>query len=175
MDALEKDRTTTLLPEHEATIRDALALLNRIAAGDVAGEEAAQLARDAMDKVDAIPVTDVVYRGSASEWDSGRKPVSYPVIISRSDKGALYVAFGDAQDTTAPQLGLLLEVNIGRPCVHVWPDASTESSSVLSIFGEPADGRFTAMLRTDGDVGCSKENWEGTGWSLRPIAGDAID
>lgn len=169
-------RSTTLLPEHEAAIRKALSLLNMIGAGEIGGEEAAQKARDVMDEVEAIPVTDVVYQGEVSELNPDRDDVSYPIRIDRIDKGALYVSFGDG-DGKGPQLGLLLEVNIGRPCVHVWPEARSETDEVMAIFGNPVPagaGRYSVMVRADGEIGASEENWEGALWSVRPWYGNDV-
>jgi hypothetical protein len=176
--AMSYATTTSFLPEHDAVLRKAMEVLYRIGAGELVGEEAAVKAREVMVDVDAIPRVDEVYMGEIVEWDEVAPHISYPISIRRQDNGALYVSIGDPDDYLAaqqsPQLGLLLEVNSGRPCVHVWGDATCTSSSVVTFFGQSNPTHYSPLIRMDGELGPPEADWQGTGWSVRPVIGDRI-
>lgn len=169
---LFEDRTTTFLPHQEASLRKALGLLNMIAAGEIAGEEAAKAAREAMDEVDAIPVNATVYSGRIAEWDETREAVDYPVVVEREGPtGALRIMFGESENPYAASMQLLLEVNVGRPCLHFWPEVASEDS-LLTVFADaPKAGEAGAFVRIDGRLSeHGIANWRDTSWTVQRLS-----
>jgi len=158
--------------EQQTVLDRGFGLLNLIAAGEIAGAEAAEAARNIMDEVDAVKrePTSVIYQGEIAEWDTARAQIQHPVTIRLENNGAVWVSFG-RDDDESPQIGLLIEVNVGKPCVHVFPTTG-DGDSTITLFGEAPDEYWRTSVRIDGSMRSASPNWFGTGWTVSELRGN---
>lgn len=148
----------------------AVNLLAKIASGEIAGAAAAAKAAEALDGLEIASPAVTIYHGTMKEWNPERAPAAYPVAIERGPDGDLAIVIGAEGDTAAKSMRLLVEVNMGRPCVHVYPSVDAEDTA-LAVFAEsPEEEHPLVAIRIEGDQQVRPvENWEGTHWSVLQV------